>query len=151
MRIKKPKLLPPVYLLLYLLLATGLHFIYPVTQLVHAPYNYGGILLLGMGIGLNIWADSLFRKTKTTVKPFKRSSVFVSHGPFRFSRHPMYLGMVIGLFGIAILLGSLVAFLAPIAFFATVSLVFIPHEEKAMENAFNKEYLDYKKRVRCWL
>ncbi|MEA1925615.1 MAG: isoprenylcysteine carboxylmethyltransferase family protein [Patescibacteria group bacterium] len=151
MPIKKPSLLPPVYLLLYLLLAAGLHFIFPVAQLVHAPYNYSGILLLGIGIGLNIWADSLFKKTKTTVKPSKRSSALILHGPFRFSRHPMYLGMVISLFGIAILLGSLAAFVAPIAFFATVSLIFIPHEEKAMENVFGKKYLDYKKRVRCWL
>lgn len=151
MGIKKPKLLPPVYLLLYLLLATGLHFVFPVTQLVHAPYNYSGILLLGIGIGLNTWADSLFKETKTTVKPFKRSSALILHGPFRFSRHPMYLGMVTGLFGIAILLGSLAAFIAPIAFFATVGLIFIPHEEKAMEDIFGKEYLNYKRRVRCWL
>ena len=53
--------------------------------------------------------------------------------------------------GIAIILGSLVTILAPVAFFLTMQIFFIPDEEKAMEQTFGQEYLDYKKRVRQWL
>jgi protein-S-isoprenylcysteine O-methyltransferase Ste14 len=108
-------------------------------------------LLIGLGIGLNLWADKLFKKENTTVKPFLDPSALLSEGPFRFSRHPMYLGMVIALAGIAMVLGSLTAFLAPLAFFITMEIIFIPIEEKAMENIFGQKYLDYKKRVRQWL
>jgi len=120
-------------------------------QLIYAPYRFIGILLLGIGIWLNMWTDGLFKKKNTTVKPFEKSSALILEGPFRFSRHPMYLGMVIALLGVAIILGSLITFLVPIAFFITMQIVFIRHEEKALEQTFGQEYLDYKNRVRCWL
>ena len=106
---------------------------------------------MGIGIWLNVWADGLFKRKDTTVKPHEKSSALILEGPFRFSRHPMYLGMVIGLLGVAILLGSLIVFLAPIAFLLTVHIIFVPLEENAMEETFGQEYLDYRNRVRCWL
>jgi protein-S-isoprenylcysteine O-methyltransferase Ste14 len=147
----KRKLEPPTYFLIYLLLTIGLHFILPIMQLIYAPYRFIGILLLGIGIWLNMWTDGLFKKKNTTVKPFEKSTALILEGPFRFSRHPMYLGMVIALLGVAIILGSLITFLVPIAFFITMQIVFIRHEEKALEQTFGQEYLDYKSRVRCWL
>lgn len=149
--IKKGNLEPPIYFLIYLLLTIGLHFILPIVQLIHTPYKYCGILLMGIGIWVNIWADGLFKKKNTTVKPFRKSSALILEGPFHFSRHPMYLGMVIALLGVSIILGSLITFLMPIAFFITMQIAFITHEEKAMEVTFGQEYLDYKNRVRCWL
>jgi protein-S-isoprenylcysteine O-methyltransferase Ste14 len=148
---KKENFLPPAYLISYLLLAIGLHFVLPIKQLIYVPYKYSGILLIGFGFLLNIWADGLFKKKKTTINPFEKSSTLVLEGPFRFSRHPMYLGMVIILLGEAIILGSLIAFFIPVAFFTIMKIVFIPYEEKAMEETFGREYLDYKNRVRCWL
>jgi len=141
----------PTYFLIYLLLGIGLHFVLPIIQLIYVPYKYSGILLIRIGIWLNIWADCLFKKKNTTVKPFEKSSAIVLEGPFSFSRHPMYLGMVVALLGVAIILGSLVAFLATIAFFITMNIVFIPYEEKALEETFGQKYIDYKNRVRCWL
>ena len=129
---KPSKLLPPTYFFIFSLLTIGLHFILPLMQLIYAPYRFIGILLLGIGIWLNMWADGLFKKKNTTVKPFEKSSALILEGPFRFSRHPMYLGMVIALLGVAIILGSLITFLAPIAFFLTMYMVFIRYEEKAI-------------------
>ena len=147
----KRRLEPPTYFLIFLLLAILLHFVLPVIQIINSPYKYIGILLLGIGIWLNMWADGLFKRKNTTVKPFEKSSALILDGPFRFSRHPMYLGMVIALLGVAIILGSLITFLVPIAFFVSMQIVFIRHEEKALEQTFGQEYLDYKNRVRSWL
>ena len=148
---KQSKLLPPTYFFIFLLLTIGLHFIIPIMQLIHVPYRFIGILLLGIGFWLNMWAEGLFKRKNTTVKPFEKSSALILEGPFRFSRHPMYLGMVIALLGVAIILGSLITFLVPIVFFITMQIVFIRHEEKALEQTFGQKYLDYKNRVRCWL
>lgn len=148
---EKKRLLPPAYLKISLILAMGLHFILPIVQLVHSPYRYIGILLVGIGIWLNVWADGLFKRRATTVKPFEESSALILDGPFRFSRHPMYLGMVVGLLGVAFILGSLVAFFMPVLFFIIMSIAFIPYEEKAMEETFGKDYLDYKVHVRPWI
>lgn len=148
---KKGDLEPPTYFLICLVLIIGLHFILPIMQIIHAPYRFIGIIFIGIGLWLNLWADGLFKRGNTTVKPFRKSSVLILEGPFRFSRHPMYLGMVIALLGMAIILGSLVTFLPPIALFITMQMAFIRYEEKAMEETFGEEYLDYKNHVRCWL
>jgi len=74
----------------------------------------------------------------------------VTSGPFRFSRNPNYLGMALLLFGIAILLGNLSAFISPMLFVVLIDIFVIPVEEKNLEKKFGKKYLDYKNRVRRW-
>jgi len=123
----------------------------PIVQLVRFPYRLGGILLLGVGIWLNIWADNLFKKAETTVKPFEESSALIVEGPFGASRHPMYLGMALALLGVGLLLGSLVALLVPFAFIAAMEIAFIKHEERALETTFGEEYNRYRRQVRRWL
>lgn len=145
------KILPPVYLLLFLLLAVGLHFILPVKKIILPPYNYSGIALIVLGVVLNIWADALFKKKKTTIKPFEDPTKLEVSGPFAISRHPMYLGMTIILLGTSVLLGSLTAFISPPGFIIVMKVIFIRFEEQNLEKIFGKEYLDYKQKVRRWI
>jgi protein-S-isoprenylcysteine O-methyltransferase Ste14 len=70
---KKRKPLPPTYFVIYLLLAIVLHFAVPQTKLRRGFYNHLGVLLVAVGIWLNLWADRLLKKEKTTVKPFEQS------------------------------------------------------------------------------
>ena len=147
----KKKPLPPTYFTICLLLSIGLHFLLPIIQLIHVPYRYIGVLFIAVGGWLHIWAHNLFKKRKTTVKPFQESSALIIEGPFRFSRNPMYLGIASILLGAAILCGSLTAFIPLVAYFIAMTVLFIPHEEKAMEETFGEEYLHYKRRTRRWL
>ena len=63
----------------------------------------------------------------------------------------MYLGMVVILFGIAVLFGS-ISPLIPIPFFVwLIQTNFIRHEEAALEGTFGVEYMEYKRSVRRWL
>lgn len=104
-----------------------------------------------LGIWISVWADQIFKKRKTTVKPFEKSSFLVKEGPFKISRHPMYLGFVMILFGLAWGLGNLIVFLTPLAMFAIFETMFIPYEEKSMLETFGQEYMDYKSKVRRWM
>jgi len=115
------------------------------------PYHYISIVFIGIGVVLNLWTDSLFKKHKTTVKPYENPTHLEIPGPFCISRHPMYLGMVSILLGIAIALGSLITLVVPILFVIVMEAMFIPFEERNLEQAFGKEYLDYKKKVRRWI
>ena len=63
----------------------------------------------------------------------------------------MYLGITIALMGIAIVVGSLPMLIAPVGFFAIINMVFIPYEERRLEQIFGEEYIDYKRQVRRWL
>jgi len=110
-----------------------------------------GILLIVFGIVLNLWTDSLFKKKQTTVKPHEVPNFFIDYGPFKISRHPMYLGMFSILLGTAIFLGSISSLISSILFIIIIESMFIPMEEKNLEKKFGNEYIDYKKRVRRWI
>jgi protein-S-isoprenylcysteine O-methyltransferase Ste14 len=146
---RKTTLLPPNFLLIYLVLAIILHFLFPM-RIIPIPYPLLGILFIIAGLLINFWADNLFKKNKTTVKPNETPSSLIVSGPFSFSRHPMYLGFVFLLLGVAVLLNSLSSLLGPLMMFFTLEWKFIPFEEKEMEKTFGEKYLQYKKQIRRW-
>ena len=145
-----PKILPPHVAIGSLVAVIILHYLFP-TPLIPKQYNYLGIVLFVAGLLILFWSFGLFKKKETPILPGRKPTALVIEGPYKFTRNPMYLGVATALLGVAIFLGDILAFLAPIIFFTFVSLRFIPREEKIMENLFGKNYLDYKKKVRRWL
>jgi len=145
------KIMPTTYFIIFLILSIILHFVFPVKKIIFPPYTYLGGLLIIFGVILNIWTDLLFKKKKTTVKPYEVPTSIETSGPFCISQHPMYLGMTSVLFGVAILHGTLITFVFPIIFIILMEIIFIPTEEKNLEKKFGKRYIDYKKRVRRWI
>lgn len=145
------KIKPPFIALFYLLLAVVLNYLLPGAKIIHSPYIFFGIIALILGIFLIFWAGSLFHKKDIPRSPFKKPTALAVDGPFRFTRNPMYAGLTLILLGIAVYIGTIPLFLAPIAFFFTISILFVQYEEKRLEKIFGKKYLDYKKRVRRWL
>jgi len=145
------KILPPTHFYSYLLITVLFHYMAPVKQIINLPYNYAGILLMIAGIILNIQADRIFKKLKTTVKPDQKPTALIDYGPFRISRNPMYLGMTLFLLGTGILFGSVTAFAGTLFFIAAMEIYFIPDEEKTMFDTFGEEYINYKKKVRRWI
>jgi protein-S-isoprenylcysteine O-methyltransferase Ste14 len=145
------KRLPPTYFNISALFMIMLHFVIPVKKLVPAPYNLFGIILLLLALLMNIWASNFFKKKYTTIKPFQESDVLVTQGLFRYSRHPMYLGMVIGLVGLFILLGSVTPLLVIPVFVWLITNRFIFLEEKVLEEKFGEDYVNYKNKVRRWI
>jgi protein-S-isoprenylcysteine O-methyltransferase Ste14 len=100
------KILPPTYFLAAIALTIALHFLFPVATFIRLPWRFAGLLPITAGIALNIAADRQFKRRNTTVKPFQESRALVTDGIFRWSRNPMYLGMVLIVSGIAIIEGS---------------------------------------------
>ncbi len=147
----KSKLMPPTYFLIAIVLSVILHFVLPIKKMIFPPYTYSGILFIIFGGVLNLWTDALFKKMKTRVKPYEDASELITQGPFRISRHPMYLGMTAILIGIALLHGTIITFFFPVFFFIICEVFFIGVEEKSMERNFGQRYLDYKRKVRRWI
>lgn len=145
------KIFPPTYFMIFLALIIILHYIFPIIQIINLPYRWLGIILVVLGIILNLWTDNIFKIKKTTVKPDQMPSFLITDGPFKISRHPMYLGMAAILCGGAVFFGSLITFIWPLIFITLVQIRFIPLEEKNLHTAFGQKYADYKKRVRSWI
>lgn len=123
----------------------------PVAKIVPYPWNLLGILPLLLGGYLNLIADAAFKREQTTVKPFEKSTSLVVTGAFQISRHPMYLGMVLILLGIAIISGTLTPLIVVAVFGILMELVFVRIEEKMLEDQFGATWVAYKKKVRKWV
>jgi len=148
----KPKWpMPPTLLAVSIVAMLALHFLLPVIDIIRRPWNVLGIGPIAFGAIWNIWADKLFKKHSTTVKPDLKPTTLVQAGPFRFSRNPMYVGMAAIAAGVALLCGTLTPMVLPVAFTAVVALVFVPMEEMMMQQAFGDSWTDYARRVRRWL
>ena len=148
---KTKRILPPTYLLLSIATMVLLHFLLPVSKITPYPWNLLGVLLLIIGGSLNLIADAAFKREQTTVKPFEKSTALVVSGVFTISRHPMYLGMVIILLGIAILMGTLTPLIVVVIFGILMEFIFIKTEERMLEEQFGEAWLAYKKKVRKWV
>jgi protein-S-isoprenylcysteine O-methyltransferase Ste14 len=149
-RLRK-KLLPPSYLFFSLIVMVGLHFVWPLVNVIDYPWSLSGCVPLLIGTVLNLIADQAFKRAGTTVKPFEESNALITDGVFRISRHPMYLGMVLMLFGIAMLMGTLTPFFVIPVFALLMQNRFIAVEERTLEVRFGDHWVDYKTRVRQWL
>ena len=145
------KILPPSYFAFCLIITVLLHYILPIKQIIHYPYNLLGFLFFVIGGVLNIWTDQLFKKNETTVKPDEKPSVLIQSGPFNISRNPMYLGMTILLIGIGFILGSIISFVGAILFVVAMEIAFITQEEKYLQEQFGEEFDTYRKKVRRWI
>jgi protein-S-isoprenylcysteine O-methyltransferase Ste14 len=147
---RKP-VLPPTYLYVAIVLMLALNFLFSLKRIILFPWDLLGLIPLALGIALNIVADKAFRDAKTTVKPFQESAVLITDGVYRLSRHPMYLGFVLILLGLAILLGSLTPFLVVPIFAIVMDRVFVVVEEGMLEEKFGQAWLDYKSQTRRWV
>jgi len=148
-KVKRP-VLPPVYLLGTLLLMIALWVCSPGPRVIAVPWNLFGVALAVLGLGLNVIGDRQFQRAKTTMNPFGKPRVLVTAGVFRYSRHPMYLGMVLLTIGLAIFIGYATPF-AGAALWAVLNYRFIPHEEHTLSASFGQQYERYRTSTRRWL
>jgi protein-S-isoprenylcysteine O-methyltransferase Ste14 len=144
---------PPIVAAACLLGAAALHFLVPVARF---PFPFPGHQVIGGGIivcGLLLSSIGIrhFRRHYTTVEPFGTPTALVTTGPYRFTRNPMYLGIVLTLSGIALTVATLPFLLAPLAFFLIINATQIPREEATLTGIFGDEYTRYRQRVRRWL
>jgi protein-S-isoprenylcysteine O-methyltransferase Ste14 len=148
---KTKPILPTTYVLIALIGMLILHFTLPVVRIIPLPWDLLGLIPLVAGIALNLLADRLFHQAGTTIKPFQESKALITDGVFRFSRHPMYLGFVLILVGVAILLESLTPWVIVPIFAALMEVVFIQVEERMLAEKFGPAWMEYMKKVRRWI
>ena len=97
---------------------------------IHFPYNMIGVILFFTGVLIALAAKRLI---------------------FNFTRNPMYLGIVIGLIGIAITSGLLFNLFFPFIYFIIMNIYFVRKEEANLEKEFGNKYNEYKKETRRWV
>ncbi|MFL2722628.1 MAG: methyltransferase family protein [Gammaproteobacteria bacterium] len=106
-----------------------------------------------LGITVFATAVSSFKRQNTTVNPIsiEKASSLVVNGVFKYSRNPMYLGMLFILLGLTFKFNLIGGLLFTSLFMIFISIFQIKPEEAAMEKLFDQEWKDYIKNVRRWL
>jgi len=113
--------------------------------------RYLGILPLIIGFGFFVWTQFLFdRKGKGTLAPWDAPKKLVISGPYKYSRNPMILAVLIIVGSQALVFQSLSVFIWCLLFFIITTIYFIYQEEPALEQKFGEEYTRYKRTVRRW-
>lgn len=147
------KIPPPVYLLAFAGMMWLLDAQLPLWQWLAAPWNKLGLVLIVLALVVDFWSLGLFFRAHTTFNPIhpERTRELVTDGPYRYTRNPMYLGMLIILSGWGIYLGSLGPLLLLPLFVLTLTVQQIIPEEKMLAEKFGERYRAYTKRVPRWL
>ncbi len=146
------KLPPPIWALVYVLIAAAISWSLGWPKFLGLPLAPLGIALVAVAWIPPVWAIVLFRREGTEVSPTSPANrTLVTSGPYRFTRNPMNLGLVIVTLGIAVWVGAWPMFIAPFAVFATANWIHIPFEEDKMRRQFGATYDGYVRRVRRWV
>jgi len=147
----KIKNIPPTYLFISIVIIGIIYFLFPSFKLIKYPFNLIGIIFILMGGMLGGKSAKTLKKHNTTVYFKDKSATVVQDGFFKYSRNPMYLGVMLLLVGLSILSKNILSFIAPVFWCLIVNFKFIPAEEKKMEDVLGKVYLNYKSKVRKWI
>lgn len=110
-----------------------------------------GIALVALGSLIAFSALLLFHRSSTTTVPFETPTRFVTSGPYRASRNPMYVGLTLVYLGVAGTQGQVWPLILLVAVLGYIDRAVIPLEERHLLEVFGDEYRRYCARVRRWL
>ena len=142
--------MPPVIILIAILFQIALHKLLPIMIIFEKMY-WIGIIMGFLGFFIFTGSTLLFRINKTTMIPFQDPSFLITNGIYKYTRNPMYLGMLFVQFGIAIYFGSISPFIIPFLFIPIMNSRIIQHEEVMLEKQFGESYIIFKNSVRRWI
>ena len=110
-----------------------------------------GVSVFVLALALLAWAIVTMTGAGSNVPTNRPTTTIVESGPYRFTRNPIYLGMVLGLIGLSIAFDNLwlLTMMAPFALVIRYGVV--AREEAYLERKFGDVYRGYRSRVRRWL
>ncbi|HAM53764.1 MAG TPA: hypothetical protein DCP92_24860 [Nitrospiraceae bacterium] len=142
---------PPRIALSLTLIAGAFHWCLNIWERMRFSLPWVGASVGLTGFILMMWAWWLFKQHAIAACPTARTTHITTDGPYRFTRNPMYLGMLLIMTGLALYIGTMPFFLSTIGYFAILNFVYCPYEENKLAKAFGQEYIQYRNRVRRWL
>jgi len=110
-----------------------------------------GPAIVALAFAIFFWAASTMLRGHTSIPTNTPTDAIVTGGPFRFSRNPIYLSMVLLQIGVGVWTKSLWFFVLAAISGALLTWGVILREEQYLEQKFSNGYLSYKSRVRRWI
>jgi protein-S-isoprenylcysteine O-methyltransferase Ste14 len=149
------RIIPPLVPVGAMLLGGVLDHVWPLGAMFELPapsrlWVGGGIVAVALVV-LGAWPVAMFLRSGQNPEPWKPTPSLHFAGPYRLTRNPMYLMMVLVCLGMAIAVANLwLLALTPFVGWILQRFAILP-EEAYLEDKFGEDYLAYKRRVRRWL
>jgi len=144
--------IPPPLVVLILVIST--FFSSKKIDLIQIPLqSLISIFILSIGILILLNPVLKFKKSKTTINPIKFNKVnkLVTSGIYKYSRNPMYLGLLMIVISSSIFYLNIFSILTPLFFYLWINRFQIKREEVFLTEKFGEDYLSYKKKTRRWI
>ena len=110
-----------------------------------------GPAIVAAAFGIFFWAAGTMLRGHASIPTNTPTDAIVTGGPFRFSRNPVYLSMILLQIGVGAWTRSSWFFVLAAISVALLTWGAIVREERYLERKFGGEYLSYKSRVRRWI
>lgn len=110
-----------------------------------------GVVLGGCGLALRLWAVLTLRERFTRTLLVQEHQSIERGGPYRWIRHPGYLGSLLCLNGVALASGNLITLLASLAATSAAYGYRIRTEDEMLTAALGPSYAEYRSQVRALL
>ena len=142
---------PPLLFGIFLLVGLLLNYLWPIGFLPQSILPFLTLALFAASALIGFHAHQEMARLKTPVNTSRPATALATNGPFRFSRNPLYVSLMLVYLGFAVLFNSLWLFALAFAFFFVLQRGVIEREEFYLERKFGDDYRQYKARVRRWV
>ena len=115
------------------------------------PAGWLGAMVFVLALALVAWAIVTITRAGSNVPTNLPTTTIVKSGPYRFTRNPIYLGMILGLIGLAIAFNTIWLLLMMVPFALVIRYGVVAREEAYLDRKFGDVYRGYRSRVRRWL
>jgi protein-S-isoprenylcysteine O-methyltransferase Ste14 len=146
---------PPLILLIAVAASVAGEFLLPLSFLpapgLGNPLSWIGAILFIAGPALSAAGSREFDRQGTNVRPNLPALKLVTSGPYRFTRNPMYLGMIIGLGGLVLAASLDFGVLVWVLFVLVLHFGVVLREEQYLTRKFGAPYAEFLSKTRRWL
>ena len=143
---------PPLAWGLAVVAGLALNWLVPLPFLpADLPAGWLGAMVFVLALALFAWAIITITRAGSNVPTNRPTTTIVERGPYRFTRNPIYLGMFLGLIGLAIAFDNLWLMMMLVPFALVIRFGVVVREEAYLERKFGDAYRGYRSCVRRWL
>ena len=148
-----PKVLmpPPVFFLIHLVIGFSINYLLPLQIVADGGRLKSGFIFMGLSLILFVWSVATFKKFRNDPNPYVEDKLVITSGPYRFTRNPIYMAMIIFVVGTGILFNNWWIVLLVVPSLIILSEKIVKKEEEYLTEKFGEEYREYRRKVRRWL
>src|SRR3954447_25307511 len=143
---------PPLAWALAVMATFALDWLQPLPFMPAAvPAGWLGGAVVVVALALFAWAIVTITRAGSNVPTSTPTISIVDTGPYRFTRNPIYLGMMLALVGLAIAFDSAWLLVTLVPFALVICYGVVAREDAYLERRFGEVYRRYRARVGRWL